>query len=72
MSLFNLIFVGTKSFGFLFLLKKEKKNFYTIMEFFLEVEHVKNIFELWILIFFLFVLKAQLMTTHAWMNGCIQ
>jgi hypothetical protein len=42
------------------------------MDSFLEVEHVKNIFELWILIFFLFVLKAQLMTTHAWMNGCIQ
>jgi hypothetical protein len=56
MSLFNLIFVGTKSFGVLFLSKKNNK-FYTIMDFFLEVEHVKNIFELWILIFFFFFLK---------------
>jgi hypothetical protein len=43
MSLFNLIFVGTKRFGVFSL---EKNNFYTIIDFFLEVEHVKNTFEL--------------------------
>jgi hypothetical protein len=30
------------------------------MDFFLEVEHVKNIFELWILIFFLFVFTSTI------------
>jgi hypothetical protein len=30
------------------------------MIFFLEVEHVKNIFELWILIFFLFIFKRTI------------
>jgi hypothetical protein len=53
MSLFNIIFVGTKSFGVLLLLKKNNK-FYIIMDFFLDVEHVINIFESWILIIFLF------------------
>jgi hypothetical protein len=30
------------------------------MDFFLKVDHVKNIFELWILIFFLFVFKSTI------------
>jgi hypothetical protein len=30
------------------------------MDFYLKVDHVKNIFELWILIFFLFVFKSTI------------
>jgi hypothetical protein len=43
MSLFNLKFVGTKSFGVLCLLLKNTT--FTQLRIFLEVEHVKNIFE---------------------------
>jgi len=55
MSLFNLIFLGTKSFGVLFLLKKG------------QLLHNNGFFFLNCLFF-----KAQSMTTHTWMNGCIQ
>jgi hypothetical protein len=71
MSLFNLTFVGTKSFGVLFLFFLNNK-FYTIMDFFLEMKHVNNIFESWILIFLLFSKIIIIIITHTWMNGCIQ
>ncbi len=38
------------------------------MDFFLKVDHQKNILESWILIFPCFFLKAQLMTTHTHMD----
>jgi hypothetical protein len=51
MSMVNIVFVGTKRFGFF----SFKKYIYIVMDFFLEVEHVKNIFKLWIWIFFFFL-----------------
>jgi hypothetical protein len=51
MSLFNLNLHELKALVFYCYLN-------TIMNFFLEVEHVKNIFESWILIFFLFFFKS--------------